>query len=79
MTPLVTVIGLEIPGLFGGALITETIFAWPGMGRLFFNSIDRADYAVMMGILMLSATLVVLFALVTDIVYGFLDPRIRFN
>ncbi|MBI3733480.1 MAG: ABC transporter permease [Chloroflexi bacterium] len=77
--PLVTIIGLEIPGLFGGALITETIFSWPGMGRLFFNSIDRGDYAVMMGILIMSATLVVLFGLITDIVYGFLDPRIRFN
>ncbi len=77
--PLVTIIGLEIPGLFGGAVITETIFSWPGMGRLFFNSIERADYAVMMGILMLSATLIVLFGLITDIVYGFLDPRIRFS
>ena len=77
--PLVTIIGLEIPGLFGGAIVTESIFSWPGMGRLFFNSIERADYAVMMGILMLSATLIVLFGLVTDIVYGFLDPRIRFD
>lgn len=77
--PLVTIIGLEIPGLFNGALITETIFSWPGMGRLFFNSIERADYAVMMGILMMSATLIILFGLVTDIIYGFLDPRIRFD
>jgi len=79
LLPLVTIIGLDIPGLFGGAIITETIFSWPGMGRLFFNSIDRADYAVMMGILMLSATLIVIFGIVTDIVYGFLDPRIRFD
>ena len=77
--PLVTIIGLEIPGLFAGALITETIFSWPGMGRLFFNSIERGDYAVMMGILMMSATLIVLFGLITDIAYGFLDPRIRFD
>jgi len=77
--PLVTIIGLEIPGLFAGALITETIFSWPGMGRLFFNSIERGDYAVMMGILMMSATLIVLFGLITDIVYAFLDPRIRFD
>jgi len=77
--PLVTIIGLEIPGLFAGALITETIFSWPGMGRLFFNSIERGDYAVMMGILMMSATLIVLFGLVTDIVYAFIDPRIRFD
>ncbi len=77
--PLVTIIGLEIPGLVSGALITETIFSWPGMGRLFFNSIERADYAVMMGSLMISATLIISFGLITDIVYGFLDPRIRFD
>jgi peptide/nickel transport system permease protein len=79
LLPLVTIIGLDVPALFGGAIITETIFSWPGMGRLFFNSIDRADYAVMMGILMLSATLIVIFGIITDIVYGFLDPRIRFD
>ncbi len=77
--PLVTIIGLEIPGLFNGALLTETIFSWPGMGRLFFNSIERGDYAVMMGVLMMSATLIIAFGLITDIVYAFLDPRIRFE
>ena len=77
--PLVTIIGLEIPSLLSGTLITETIFSWPGMGRLFFNSIERGDYAVMMGVLMLSATLVITFGLLTDIVYAFLDPRIRFD
>jgi ABC-type dipeptide/oligopeptide/nickel transport system permease component len=49
------------------------------MGRLFFNSIERGDYAVMMGVLMMSATLIVAFGLITDIVYAFLDPRIRFD
>ena len=77
--PLVTIIGLDIPVLISGTLITETIFSWPGMGRLFFNSIERGDYAVMMGVLMMSASLVVLFGLLTDIVYGFLNPRIRFD
>lgn len=77
--PLVTVIGLEIPGLFNGALLAETVFSWPGMGRLFFTAIERADYAVMMGVIMLSATLVLVFALVTDIVHATLDPRIRFD
>ena len=77
--PLVTIIGLEIPGLFNGALLAETIFSWPGMGRLFFNSIERSDYAVMMGVLMLSATLIVACGLITDIVYAFLDPRIRYD
>jgi peptide/nickel transport system permease protein len=77
--PLVTIIGLDIPALLSGTLITETIFSWPGMGRLFYNSIERGDYAVMMGVLMMSASLVVLFGLLTDIVYGFLNPRIRFD
>jgi peptide/nickel transport system permease protein len=77
--PLVTIIGLEIPVLLSGTLITETIFSWPGMGRLFFNSIERGDYAVMMGVLMMSAVLVIVFGLLTDIVYAFLDPRIRFD
>jgi peptide/nickel transport system permease protein len=77
--PLVTIIGLEIPGLFNGALLTETIFSWPGMGRLFFTSIERADYAILMGVLMMSSSLIVMFGLVTDVVYAFLDPRIRFE
>ncbi len=77
--PLITIIGLEIPGLFNGALLTETIFSWPGMGRLFFTSIERGDYAILMGVLMISASLIVLFGLVTDVVYAFLDPRIRFE
>lgn len=77
--PLITIIGLELPGLFNGALITETIFSWPGMGRLFFNSIDRADYSVMMGVLMINALVIVLSGLLTDIMYGFMNPRIRFE
>lgn len=77
--PLVTIIALEIPALFNGALFTETIFSWPGMGRLFFNSAERGDYTVLMGILMISATLIIFFNLVADIAYAFLDPRIRFD
>ena len=77
--PLFTIIALEIPSLFNGALFTETIFSWPGMGRLFFNSAERGDYTVLMGILMFSATLIIFFNLVADIAYGFLDPRIRFD
>lgn len=77
--PIVTVLGMELPILFGGALFTETIFSWPGMGRLFFRSAMRVDYAVLMGIVMINATLIVLFNLFTDIIYGFLDPRIRYD
>ena len=77
--PVVTIIALEIPSLFNGALFTETIFSWPGMGRLFFNSAERGDYTVLMGILMISAALIIFFNLVADIAYAFLDPRIRYD
>ena len=77
--PLVTIIALEIPVLFNGALFTETIFSWPGMGRLFFDHAQRGDYPVLMGILMLSATLIIGFNLVADVAYAFLDPRIRYD
>jgi peptide/nickel transport system permease protein len=75
--PLVTLVGLELPFLLAGAVVTERIFAWPGMGQLFIDSIGRSDLPVLMGILMMIAIAVVVFQLLTDIVYTFLDPRIR--
>ena len=77
--PLATIIALDLPLLFGGALYTETIFSWPGMGRLFLRSAERADYAVLMAIVMINALLIVLFQLLADVVYAYLDPRIRFS
>ncbi|MBN1933317.1 MAG: ABC transporter permease [Anaerolineae bacterium] len=77
--PLVTLLALDMPSLFGGALFTETIFGWPGMGRLFFRSAQRVDYAVLMGIVMINATLIVAFNLIADMVYAILDPRIAYN
>jgi peptide/nickel transport system permease protein len=77
--PLVTIIGLDIPLLLGGAIVTETIFAWPGMGRLFVDHVSRGDTPVVMGILMIIAIAVVLFQILTDIVYAWLDPRIRYD
>jgi peptide/nickel transport system permease protein len=77
--PIVTILALDLPILFGGALFTETIFSWPGMGRLFFRSAQRVDYAVLMGIVMINAALIVLFNLFADMVYAFLDPRIRYD
>jgi peptide/nickel transport system permease protein len=75
--PLVTLIGLNIPRVFSGALVTEQVFAWPGMGRLFVDSATRADYPVLMGLIMCVAVLVVVFNLVADLAYACLDPRIR--
>jgi peptide/nickel transport system permease protein len=77
--PIVTLIGIDIPFLLGGAVVTETIFGWPGMGRLFIDHLSRYDAPVVMGILMLISLAVVLSQLFTDIVYGWLDPRIRYD
>ena len=77
--PIVTIMALELPILFAGALFTETIFSWPGMGKLYFRSAQRVDYAVMMGYLMITAMLIITFNIVADILYAFLDPRIRFD
>jgi peptide/nickel transport system permease protein len=77
--PFVTIIGLDIPFLLGGAIVTESVFAWPGMGRLFWEQAGRGDFPVVMGILMLVAVAVVIFQIMTDVVYTFLDPRIRLS
>ncbi len=77
--PLVTIVGLDIPLLLGGAVVTETIFAWPGMGRLFIDHLSRSDTTVVMGILMMISVAVVISQLVTDVVYAWLDPRIRYT
>jgi len=77
--PFITIIGLDLPFLLAGAVVTERIFAWPGMGRLFIDHTQRSDYPVLMGILMLIAAAVVVFQIITDVVYSFLDPRIRLD
>jgi peptide/nickel transport system permease protein len=77
--PIVTVVGLDLPLLLGGALVTESIFAWPGMGRLFLDHVSRNDVPVVMGILMMIALAVVVFQIITDVVYAWLDPRIRYE
>jgi peptide/nickel transport system permease protein len=77
--PLVTIEGMSLPLLIGGAVVTETIFAWPGMGRLYIEAASDTDIPVLMGILMIISTLVVVFQIITDITYTFLDPRIRYD
>jgi peptide/nickel transport system permease protein len=77
--PIVTVVGLDLPFLLGGAVVTERIFAWPGMGRLFLDHLSRADVSVVMASLMLVAAAVVVFQIITDVFYAWLDPRIRYN
>ena len=77
LIPLVTLAGLQLPLVFSGALVTETVFTWPGMGRLFVDSIGYRDYPVLMGILLLTATLVVIGNLAADLAYAAIDPRVR--
>jgi len=77
--PLITVVAIDFGAVAGGAVITEGIFAWPGMGNLFLNSLNKRDFPVLLATLVLSATLVVLFNLVADILYAVMDPRIRYS
>jgi len=79
LIPVITIMALHMAALFSGAVITETIFAWPGIGRLFIQSMNSRDYPVLMGILMMGSFMVVIFNLFADIVYGWLDPRISYQ
>ena len=77
LAPLITLAGLQLPLLVGGALVTETVFSWPGMGLLFVNALGMRDYPVLMAILMVSAFVVVLGNLLADIAVALVDPRIK--
>jgi peptide/nickel transport system permease protein len=79
MIPVVTLVALGVPGVFGGALITEQIFRVPGIGSLLVASLEASDTPVIMGVTFIYGVLVVLFNLLADIVYGFLDPRIKYS
>ena len=79
LTPLITIIALDLPSFFGGAVVTETIFSWPGMGRLFITSFFSRDYPVIMGITMITAILVILANFIADILYSVLDPRVQYE
>ena len=79
MIPVVSVMALDLAGLFSGAVIIETVFGWPGIGRLFVQSMGLRDYPVLMGILLMGSFMVVFFNLVADIIYGRLDPRITYR
>lgn len=79
LIPVVTVVGLQYGFLLGGAVVTETIFAWPGVGRLAMTAILQRDYPVVQGCVLLVAVLFVLINLAVDLLYGWLDPRIRYE
>ena len=79
LIPLVTVVGIDVPLYLTGAVLVETVYSWPGMGRLFFDSLTNRDYPVLMGTLVLGAVLIVLGNLLADLIYGLLDPRIKYG
>ncbi|MCQ9207443.1 MAG: ABC transporter permease, partial [Omnitrophica bacterium] len=79
LLPIVTILGLSIPGLIGGSVIFETIFGIPGMGQLFYQSVMARDLSTVMAILVIGAILTLLANLLADVTYSYVDPRIRFG
>jgi len=79
LIPLLTIIGLSLPGVIGGSFIIETIFSWPGIGMLGYTAIMQRDYPIQLGIALMAATMVLLANLLTDIAYAVADPRIRYE
>jgi peptide/nickel transport system permease protein len=79
LIPMITLLGLSVPSVVGGAFITETVFGWPGMGRLGVNAIMARDYPLVMGVTMMASVLVIAGNLVADIAYAWADPRIRYG
>jgi len=79
LIPFVTLLGLSLPALLSGAVILEGIFGWPGMGQLFFRSVERRDYDVIMGLTLMFTTLTLLGQLLADLLYAFVDPRVTYK
>lgn len=76
LLPVVTFAGLQLGQMAGGAILTETVFGWPGIGRLMFDALLQRDYQVLLGVFLITSIIVVLFNLITDLIYRFIDPRI---
>jgi ABC-type dipeptide/oligopeptide/nickel transport system permease component len=77
MIPTVTIFGLQIPELLSLAVIIETVFAWPGMGRMLVNAVLKRDYTLVQGIVLVYALIVILINLIVDLLYAYIDPRIK--
>jgi peptide/nickel transport system permease protein len=77
--PLVTLIALDLPSLFAGALFVETIFSWPGMGRLFWDAAKGRDYPVLLGVVMITAALIIVCNIIADLAYGWLNPQVKYE
>ncbi len=79
LIPLITIVGIDFPYVFTGAVVTEQMFSWPGMGRLYYDSATSRDYPMLMGILIIGSGVIMLSNLAADIVYAYLDPRVRYQ
>ena len=79
MIPIVTLIALDLPYIFTGAVLIETIFAWPGMGRLYYQAAVERDYPLLMAVLIIGAAFIILCNLIADVLYAYLDPRVRYE
>jgi peptide/nickel transport system permease protein len=79
LLPIITIIGLRLPSLFGGAIVIETIFNWPGMGRLYLDGVTTRDIPLIMGMVLISALVIVVSNLITDLTYAVADPRVRYE
>ena len=79
LIPLITVVTLAVPGLFGGAIITETIFSYPGMGSLFYKALGAYDWPIVMAFLLIATVLIVIANILADVLYAVADPRIRYS
>lgn len=77
--PLVTLVALDLPSLFAGALFVETIFSWPGMGRLFWDAAKGRDYPVLLGVVMITAVLIIFCNILADLAYGWLNPQVKYE
>ena len=77
--PLITLMALDLPSLFAGALFVETIFSWPGMGRLFWDAARGRDYPVLLGVVMITAVLIIGANILADLLYGLVDPRVKYD
>jgi peptide/nickel transport system permease protein len=79
LLPIITIIGLRLPSLFGGAIVIEGIFNWPGMGRLYLDGVTTRDVPLIMGMVLISALVIVISNIITDLTYAMADPRVRFD
>jgi peptide/nickel transport system permease protein len=79
LIPLVTIFALDLPYIFSGAVFVEFLFAWPGMGRLYYQAALNRDYPILLAVLIIGASLIILSNLLADILYAWLDPRVRYE